>query len=127
MASSHGKFSVRSADLKAIQIENAITALSVVLQTAITTHDTSWRGLYSCHQLALPTTSSLSEIFASADRVANATPLANKAMERFLSHKPMRFCNAWRTSCRRVNVVTGAGASAQLDISGNLNMLFSDC
>jgi protein transport protein SEC24 len=37
--------------------------------------------------LALPTTTNLSEVFASADQVAIATLLANKAVERSLTHK----------------------------------------
>ena len=36
---------------------------------------------------ALPTTSNLSEVFASADQVAIATLLANKAVERSITHK----------------------------------------
>jgi protein transport protein SEC24 len=80
--------------------------------------------------LALPSTSNLSEVFASADQVAIATLLANKAVERSLSHKLEDARDA--TMQKLVDVLqtykasmtaAGAGASAQLAISENLRML----
>ncbi|KIJ08895.1 hypothetical protein PAXINDRAFT_18003 [Paxillus involutus ATCC 200175] len=99
MASFHGNFFVRSTDLLAtpavptdpsycikIQIEDTLTAPFVVVQTAVL-HTTCYG---ECQirvvTLALPTTSSLSEVFTSADQVAIVTLLANKAIERSLMH-----------------------------------------
>ena len=79
---------------------------------------------------ALPTTSNLSEVFASADQVALATLLANKAVERSITHKledardavfnkMVEILTAYKASM----TAAGAGASAQLAISENLKML----
>lgn len=79
---------------------------------------------------ALPTTSNLSEVFASADQVAIATLLANKAVERSITHKledsrdalfnkTVEILSAYKASM----TAAGAGASAQLAISENLKML----
>lgn len=80
--------------------------------------------------LALPTTSNLSEVFASADQVALTTYLANKAVERSLTHKLedsrdllfkqlMDILITYKSSM----TAAGAGASAQLAISDNMKML----
>ena len=79
---------------------------------------------------ALPTTNNLSDIFASADQVAIATLLANKAVERSITHKledsrdavfnkMVEILQAYKASM----TAGGAGASAQLAISENLKML----
>ena len=79
---------------------------------------------------ALPTTSNLSDVFASADQVAIATLLANKAVERSITHKledardalfnkMVEILQAYKASM----TAAGAGASAQLAISENLKML----
>ena len=79
---------------------------------------------------AFPTTSNLSEVFASADQVAIATLLANKAVERSITHrledardalfnKMVEILQAYKASM----TAAGAGASAQLAISENLKML----
>ena len=79
---------------------------------------------------ALPTTSNLSEVFASADQVAIATLLANKGVERCITHKledsrdalfnkMVEILTAYKASM----TAAGAGASAQLAISENLKML----
>ena len=79
---------------------------------------------------ALPTTNNLSDIFASADQTAIATLLANKAVERALTHKledardavfnkMVEIMSAYKASM----TAGGAGASAQLAISDNLKML----
>ncbi|EGN92871.1 hypothetical protein SERLA73DRAFT_127142 [Serpula lacrymans var. lacrymans S7.3] len=143
MASFHGNFFVRSTDLLAmpavpqdqsyaieVQIEDTITAPFVVFQTAVL-HTTCYgerRIRVITH--ALPTTSSLSELFASADQVAMATLLANKAVERSLTHKledsrdavfqkMVDILGSYKSSM----TAAGAGASAQLAISDNLKML----
>ncbi|KAN0084376.1 Sec23/Sec24 trunk domain containing protein [Tylopilus felleus] len=143
MASFHGNFFVRSTDLLAmpavptdqsyvieIQIEDTITAPFVVLQTAVL-HTTCYgERRIRVITLALPTTSSLSEVFASADQVAIATFLANKAVERCLTHKleDSRDAVLQRmvdilSSYKSSMTAAGAGASAQLAISENLKML----
>ena len=80
--------------------------------------------------MALPTTTSLSELYASADQIAITTFLANKAVERSLTHKLedsrdyvlqrlVDILVAYKTSMTS----SGAGASAQLAISDNMKML----
>lgn len=80
--------------------------------------------------MALPTTTSLSELYASADQIAITTLLANKAVERSLTHKLedsreyvfqrlVEILVAYKTSMTS----SGAGASAQLAISENMKML----
>ena len=80
--------------------------------------------------LALPTTTNLSDVYASADQVAIATLLANKAVERSLSHKLEDARDA--VTNKLIEIMTaykgsmtagGAGASAQLSISENMKML----
>ncbi|KAI0763029.1 protein transporter SEC24 [Trametes elegans] len=143
MSAFHGNFFVRSTDLLAmpsvpqdlsyaieIQIEDNITAPFVVLQTAVL-HTTCYgERRIRVITTALPTTNNLSELFASADQVAIATLLANKAVERSLTHKledardavfnkMVDILSAYKGSM----TAAGAGASAQLAISENLKML----
>lgn len=159
MSSFHGNFFVRSTDLLSmpavphdqsyaieIQIEDTITQPFVVLQTAVL-HSTCHGAftIFCCRKcidsslgerrirvitLALPTTSNLSEIYASADQVALATLLANKAVERSLSHKLEDARDA--VTNKMVEILTtykssmtaaGSAASAQLAICENLRML----
>ncbi|KAL4071423.1 Sec23/Sec24 trunk domain-containing protein [Scleroderma yunnanense] len=143
MASFHGNFFVRSTDLLAmpavptdqsyaieVQIEDTITAPFVVFQTAVL-HTTCYgERRIRVISLALPTTSSLSEVFASADQVAIATFLANKAVERSLTHKLedsrdaiMQKLVEILSSYKSSMTAAGAGASAQLAISENLKLL----
>ncbi|KAF7795675.1 hypothetical protein EIP86_006840 [Pleurotus ostreatoroseus] len=143
MSSFHGNFFVRSTDLLAmpavpqdlsyaieVQIEDTITAPYVVFQTAVL-HTTCYgERRIRVVTTALPTTSNLSEVFASADQVAIATLLANKAVERCITHKledsrdalfnkMVEILQAYKASM----TAAGAGASAQLAISENLKML----
>ncbi|TFK38134.1 protein transporter SEC24 [Crucibulum laeve] len=143
MSSFHGNFFVRSTDLLAmpavpqdqsyaieIQIEEAITSPFVVFQTAVL-HTTCYgERRIRVVTLALPTTTNLSEVFASADQVALATLFANKAVERSLTHKLedardhtfkalVELLIAYKTSMTS----GGAGASGQLAIAENLKML----
>ncbi|KAH8103085.1 protein transporter SEC24 [Cristinia sonorae] len=143
MSSFHGNFFVRSTDLLAmpavpqdlsyaveIQIEDTITAPFVVFQTAIL-HTTCYgERRIRVVTTALPTSSNLSEIFASADQVAIAGLLANKAVERSITHKLedsrdalfnklVEILQAYKASM----TAAGAGASAQLAVSDNLKML----
>ncbi|KAI0642739.1 protein transporter SEC24 [Trametes meyenii] len=143
MSAFHGNFFVRSTDLLAmpsvpqdlsyaieIQIEDNITAPFVVLQTAVL-HTTCYgERRIRVITTALPTTNNLSEVFASADQVAIATLLANKAVERSLTHKledardavfnkMVEILSAYKASM----TAAGAGASAQLALSENMKML----
>jgi protein transport protein SEC24 len=79
---------------------------------------------------ALPTTSNLSEIFASVDQIALATLLSNKAVERSLTHKledarDMLFQKLVEIliSYKSSMTAAGAGASAQLAIADNMKLL----
>ncbi|KAI0087345.1 protein transporter SEC24 [Irpex rosettiformis] len=143
MSSFHGNFFVRSTDLLAmpavpqdlsyaieVQIEDTITAPFVVFQTAVL-HTTCYgERRIRVVTTALPTTGNLSEVFASADQVAIATLLANKAVERCITHKledsrdalfnkTVEILTAYKASM----TAAGAGASAQLAVSENLKML----
>lgn len=131
-----------------VQIEDTLTAPYVVFQTAVL--HTSAYGLsalflsyHNCANsispgerrirvvtTALPTTSNLSDIFASADQVAIATLLANKAVERCITHKLEDSRDALfnklveiLTAYKASMTAAGAGASAQLAVSENLKML----
>ncbi|KAI0792427.1 protein transporter SEC24 [Abortiporus biennis] len=143
MSSFHGNFFVRSTDLLAmpavpqdlsyaieVQIEDTITAPFVVFQTAVL-HTTCYgERRIRVVTTAVPVTSNLSEVFASADQVAIATLLANKAVERSITHKledardalfnkMVEILIAYKSSM----TAAGAGASAQLAVSENLKML----
>lgn len=143
MASFHGNFFVRSTDLLAmpavptdqsyaieIQIEDTLTAPFVVFQTAVLHTTCHGERRIRVITLALPTTSNLSEVFASADQVAIATYMANKAVERSITHKledsrdaVMQKLIEILSSYKSSMTAAGAGASAQLAISENLKLL----
>ncbi|KIM79079.1 hypothetical protein PILCRDRAFT_10737 [Piloderma croceum F 1598] len=143
MASFHGNFLVRSTDFLAmpavpqdqsyaieIQIEDTITAPFVMFQVAVL-HTTCYgERRIRVINLALPTTRNLSELYASADQVAIATLLTNKAVERCITHslensreavfaKLVEIFSAFKAGM----TAAGTGASAQLSISENLKML----
>ncbi|KAI0032870.1 protein transporter SEC24 [Vararia minispora EC-137] len=140
MSSFHGNFFVRSTDLLAmptvpqdtgytieIQIEETVTQPFVVLQTAVL-HTTCYgERRIRIITTALPTTSNLSDLFASVDQVAIATLLANKAVERSLTHrledareslvgKLVEILQAYKSSMT-------AGTSVQLVIGDNMRLL----
>ncbi|KAL5522661.1 hypothetical protein ACEPAG_8679 [Sanghuangporus baumii] len=143
MASFHGNFFVRSTDLLAmpavpqdqsyaieIQIEDTITQPFVVFQTAVLHSTCTGERRIRVVTLALPTTTNLSEVYASADQVALATLLANKAVERSLSHKLEDARDAiinklveLLSTYKGSMTAAGSGASASLAISENLKML----
>ena len=70
-----------------IQIEDTLTQPLVVLQTAVLHSTCTGERHIRVVTMALPTTTNLSELYASADQVAIATLLANEAVERSLTHK----------------------------------------
>ncbi|KAF8761747.1 CPII coat sec24 protein [Rhizoctonia solani] len=142
MSQFYGNFFVRSTDLLAlpavpldqsyaieVQIEENITAPFVVLQTAIRLHAKGERRIRVV-TLALPTTSNVSELYASADQIAIATYLANKAVERSLSSKLEDARDAVTNKLvdilgtyKSTMTAAGSGASAQLSVSENLKFL----
>ncbi|KAH8113877.1 CPII coat sec24 protein [Phellopilus nigrolimitatus] len=128
MASFHGNFFVRSTDLLAmpavpqdqsyaieIQIEDTITSPFVVLQTAVLHSTCTGERRIRVVTLALPTTTNLSEVYASADQVAIATLLANKAV----INKIVEILTTYKSSM----TAAGSGASAQLAVCENMKML----
>lgn len=80
--------------------------------------------------LALPVTSSLSELYASADQVAIATLLANKAVERGMNSKLDDARDALTNKCVDILGVykthltaSSSGATPNLQICDNLKLL----
>lgn len=79
---------------------------------------------------AYPTTSNISELYASADQVAIATLLANKAVERSITSKLDDAREAVTnkmidilTTYKNTMTSSGGGASAQLSLCDNLKFL----
>ncbi|CAD6886462.1 unnamed protein product [Tilletia caries] len=139
----HGNFFVRSTDLLALpavpldqsyaiecEIEETISAPFVVFQ-AVVLHSTSYgERRIRVVNLAVPTTSSMSEVYSSADQVAIATLLANKAVERSIHHRLEDARDALMnklvdvfTTYKNTMTSAGSGASAQLSIASNLSLL----
>ncbi|QRW04974.1 transporter protein Sec23 [Ceratobasidium sp. AG-Ba] len=143
MSQFHGNFFVRSTDLLAlpavpldqsymieVEIEENLTAPFVVMQTAVLHTSSFGERRIRVVTLALPTTSNVSELYASADQVAIATYLANKAVERSLSSKLEDARDAVTNKLAEIfgtykstMTAAGSGASAQLAISDNLKFL----
>ncbi|KAF8315002.1 CPII coat sec24 protein [Clavulina sp. PMI_390] len=141
MSSFHGNFFVSSSDLLSmpsipqdqsysieVEIEDDIKGTHVVFQTASLHTNCEGERRIRVITLALPTTTNISQIYASADQVAIATFLASKAVERSISHKLEDardavtnkvgdILNAYRSS------MTAGGASAQLSVPENLKFL----
>ncbi|GAA6027153.1 hypothetical protein JCM8097_002435 [Rhodosporidiobolus ruineniae] len=143
MSAFHGNFFVRSTDLLSlpavpmdqsyaieIQIEDPISAPFVVFQTAVL-HTTSFgERRIRVVTLALPTTSSISELYASVDQVALATLLANKAVERSTQSKLEDARDAVKNKLveilgtyKATMTSSGSGASPQLVTSDNMKFL----
>ena len=139
----HGNFFVRSTDLLALpavpldqnyaiecEIEEAITAPFVVFQ-AVVLHSTSFgERRIRVVNLALPTTTNMSEVYASADQQAIAMLLANKAVERSIHHRledardaVMNKLTDIFTTYKSTMTSAGSGASAQLSIAANMSLL----
>ncbi len=79
---------------------------------------------------AYPTTSNISEVYASADQVAITTLLANKAVERSITSKLEDAREAVSnkvidilTTYKNTMTSSGGGASAQLSLCENLKFL----
>lgn len=91
----HGNFFVRSTDLLALptvsldqnyviecEIDEPLVAKFVMFQSVVLMSTPQGERRIRVTNMAIPTTASLSEVYASADQVALATVLANKAVEK---------------------------------------------
>ncbi|CEH14731.1 cpii coat sec24 protein [Ceraceosorus bombacis] len=139
----HGNFFVRSTDLLALpavpldqsyaiecEIEETINAPFIVLQSVVL-HSTSYgERRIRVVNLALPTTTSLSEVYAGVDQVAVAVLLANKAVERSIHHRLEDARDALTNKMvdilqtyKATMTSAGSGASPQLAIASNMALL----
>ncbi|GAB5591350.1 COPII subunit [Umbelopsis nana] len=143
MTSYHGNFFVRSTDLLALPnvprdqsycvevgIEDDIKTPTVCFQTALL-HSTCYgERRIRVLTLCLPVTSSMSELYASADQFAITTYLANKAVERGLTsklddardaivNKVVDLLGVYKTHI----LGSGSGSTPQLTVSDNLKLL----
>lgn len=143
MSSFHGNFFVRSTDLLSlpavpvdqsyaieVQIEENITSPFVVFQTAVLHTTSDGERRIRVVTSAAPTTSNISEVYASADQAAIATLLANKAVERSISSKLEDARDALvnkmvdiLTTYKNTMTSSGGGASAALSIADNMKFL----
>jgi protein transport protein SEC24 len=112
-----------------LELEETLTQPYVVFQTAIMHTTCFGERRIRVLTTAVPTTSSIAEVFAGADELALAALYANKAVERSLSHKledaresllskVVDILNAYKASM----TAGGAAASSQLAIADNLRM-----
>lgn len=143
MSAFHGNFFTRSTDLLSLptvpidqsyaielQIEDPLTQPFVVLQTAVL-HTTCYgERRIRVMTTAYPTTTSMSEVFASADQNAIMTLLSNKAVERAMSskledardaviNKVVDILKVYKDTMTAAN----GGASAQLTVPENLKLM----
>lgn len=143
MSAFHGNFFVRSTDLLSlaavpmdqsyaieVQIEDPISAPFVVFQTAVL-HTTCYgERRIRVITTALPTTSSISELYGNVDTIALATLLADKAVERSMSSKLEDARDAVVNKLvdilgtyKATMTSTGGGPSPQLVVSDNMKFL----
>lgn len=143
MSAFHGNFFTRSTDLLSLptvpidqsyaielQIEDPLTQPFVVLQTAVL-HTTCYgERRIRVMTTAYPTTTSMSEVFASADQNAIMTLLSNKAVERAMSSKLEDARDAVINKVvdilkvyKDTMTAAGGGASAQLTVPENLKLM----
>ncbi|VDB88711.1 unnamed protein product [Peniophora sp. CBMAI 1063] len=143
MSSFHGNFFLRSTDLLAmptvpndvsytieLEVEETLSQPYIIIQTGVLHTTCNGERRVRVVTTALPTTSNLSDIYASVDQVAVATYFANKAVERsvmykledardLLQNKLVELLQAYKGTM----TAAGAGASAQLAVSENMKML----
>lgn len=139
----YGNFFVRSTDLLALpavpldqsyaiecEIEETINAPFVVFQSVVL-HSTSYgERRIRVVNLALPTTSSMSEVYSSADQIAIASLLASKAVERSIHARLEDARDALMnklvdvfSTYKSTMTSAGSGASPQLSISSSMALL----
>ncbi|CAH1759678.1 6947_t:CDS:10 [Entrophospora sp. SA101] len=143
MTAFHGNFFVRQTDLLSLPnvprdcsyaielgIEENISSTTVCFQTALLHTTCFGERRIRVLTLALPVTNNVGELFSSADQVAIATLLANKAVDRSLTSKLEDARDALTNKIIDIlgvykSSVTGSqfGASPQLQISPNLKLL----
>ncbi|KAH7099784.1 CPII coat sec24 protein [Auriculariales sp. MPI-PUGE-AT-0066] len=136
----HGNFFLRSTDLLAmpavpedqsymieLEIDETITSPFIVMQCGILYTTALGERRIRVTTLALPTTSNLSEVYASADQIALTSYLANKAVERTQQSKLEDARDAVQnklidvmTAYKGTMTSAGAGASGQLAIAANM-------
>ncbi|EJD51234.1 hypothetical protein AURDEDRAFT_111848 [Auricularia subglabra TFB-10046 SS5] len=142
MSAFHGNFFVRSTDLLAlpavppdqsyaveVSLEETLTAPFVVFQTAVLHTTCFGERRIRVVTLALPTTSNISELYASVDQIAMATFLANKVVEKTQTHKLEDARDLVQKtvidilSAYKSNMTSGgAGAAVGLAIPANMQM-----
>ncbi|GJJ77306.1 protein transport protein SEC24 [Entomortierella parvispora] len=143
MSTFYGNFFVRSTDLLSLPnvprdqsysielgYEDNLTIPVVCFQTALLHTSSSGERRIRVLTLALPVTTSLSELYASADQVAIATLLANKAVERGMNSKLEDARDALTNKCVDILGVykthltaSSSGAAPNLQICDNLKLL----
>jgi len=143
MSAFYGNFFNRSSDLCAfpafprdqgyvveVAIDETIGKHMVCLQTAVLHTTCNGERRIRVMTLALPTTTQLSDVYASADQVAITTYFASKAVERVLSSrledardavmsKLVELLNTYKTNLTTSNV----GAATPLQFPVNLRLL----
>ena len=139
----HGNFFVRSTDLLALpsvpldqgyviecEIEDNISAPFVVFQSVVLHSSAFGERRIRVTTLAVPTTTSLAEVYASADQTAIATVLANKAVERAIHSRLDDARNMLRnrlaeilSSYRATMTNARGGNAAHLCLATNLALL----
>ncbi|KDQ09348.1 hypothetical protein BOTBODRAFT_179058 [Botryobasidium botryosum FD-172 SS1] len=142
MSQYHGNVFTRSTDLLAlpavpvdqsyaieVQIEENLNTPFVVFQCALLHTTCDGERRIRVITLALPTTNNISELYSSVDQIALITLLANKAVERSMSHKMEDAREALTNKLTDIlgtykNTMTsaGSGASAALSICDNMKM-----
>ncbi|KAF9346231.1 COPII subunit [Mortierella sp. AD094] len=143
MSAFYGNFFVRSTDLLSlpnvprdqsysieVSYEDNLTIPIVCFQTALLHTSSSGERRIRVLTLALPVTNTLSDLFLSADQVAIATLLANKAVERGMNSKLDDARDALTNKCVDILGVykthmtaSSSGATPNLQISDNLKLL----
>lgn len=142
MSAFHGNFFIRSTDLLALptvpqdqnyvielQLEDDLKGAFVVLQTAILHTTCHGERRIRVITQAMPTTDSTAELFGSADQIAIASYLANKAVEKSLSGTLDDARNvvtnqlAAMLTVYKNQVTSSSGASAQLAVPANMQLL----
>ncbi|KAI8354974.1 putative ER to Golgi transport-related protein [Mortierella sp. GBAus27b] len=143
MSAFYGNFFIRSTDLLAlpnvprdqsysieVSYDDNLTVPIVCFQTALLHTSSSGERRIRVLTLALPVTTSLSELFMSADQVAIATLLSCKAIERAVSSKLDDARDALTNKCVDILGVykthmtaSSSGATPNLQICENLKLL----
>ena len=139
----HGNFFVRSSDLLALpsvpsdqsymiecEVDEPLHTPFVVFQSVVLHSTSDGERRIRVMTTALPTTTSLSEVYASADQVAIATYFANKAVEKSLHARLDDARGLLRTrltdilgAYRQTMTNTRGGNAAHLMIAQNLSLL----